>query len=678
MLKRPLIALIEVELEEIRLVRNSAAPLPVNPDAVADDVLRYLESISPVVRDTVSLAIDLLDVGLPPFSLRPLKDRVRFLRKERWGGLPWQGLSYALSIVWLVLYSNPELCQALGAAVLTDPPGAVPDDGVGPVATDASLEEAYDVCVIGSGAGGALVAYRLGAVGLRVLLMDSGRWVPPQELSARHDQALAKLYLQGGVQPALPDAAAVFGGHPAGINFLQANVFGGGPYVNNAIQLPITRDRLEGTWRPRGFPFDWTTISGAMAMVARDLQFGATSLDPTLVGSPHSSVRPGVRSQSIFAAVQALWPGAAANPVSVWDCVGCGACNIGCRYNRKTGGVHGPRPPGVPSSYLMRAIGQTGGCVALRSKCQAIRFDLEGKRRAASLIVRDLHDGRLHAVRAQAYVVAAGPVASSRILQETHIGRPWGAPAFGTRVAANVTTPVTCRMQTPAGTSPPRPGLQMCFYVEPETGQLLEGWFDAPAGISTATSGLPGDTAAFAGDYEHANILGVVVPIDDLASVHRGPIPIKANIEEKDFQRILRAIAHAACALYRSGAVNVAPGHRLNTNVSGPLVIDGTDALNGDVDRIVGDLARHLSGPQDLSLQTPHPQGGNPIADSPERGVVAPSFKVFGTSNIFVADASIFPAGCGRNPQLTTMGLAHLASTSIAGRIGTSDLDHIE
>jgi choline dehydrogenase-like flavoprotein len=65
----------------------------------------------------------------------------------------------------------------------------------------------------------------------------------------------------------------------------------------------------------------------------------------------------------------------------------------------------------------------------------------------------------------------------------------------------------------------------------------------------------------------------------------------------------------------------------------------------------------------ELSLNTAHPQGGNAISEDRERGVVDPRFRVHGFENLYVCDASVFPAGITVNPQLTVMALAHYAGT---------------
>jgi paromamine 6'-oxidase/6'''-hydroxyneomycin C oxidase/2'-deamino-2'-hydroxyparomamine 6'-oxidase len=55
--------------------------------------------------------------------------------------------------------------------------------------------------------------------------------------------------------------------------------------------------------------------------------------------------------------------------------------------------------------------------------------------------------------------------------------------------------------------------------------------------------------------------------------------------------------------------------------------------------------------------------GGDPAAS-----VVAPDFRVHGTENLYVVDASVFPSNIGVNPQLAIMTLARQAAHGILGR----------
>jgi choline dehydrogenase-like flavoprotein len=68
----------------------------------------------------------------------------------------------------------------------------------------------------------------------------------------------------------------------------------------------------------------------------------------------------------------------------------------------------------------------------------------------------------------------------------------------------------------------------------------------------------------------------------------------------------------------------------------------------------------------DIQLHTSHPMGGNAISRDPGKGVVDERFKVRGTENVYVCDASVFPAAATVNPQLTVMALADYAAPAIA------------
>jgi choline dehydrogenase-like flavoprotein len=71
---------------------------------------------------------------------------------------------------------------------------------------------------------------------------------------------------------------------------------------------------------------------------------------------------------------------------------------------------------------------------------------------------------------------------------------------------------------------------------------------------------------------------------------------------------------------------------------------------------------------RDIQSGSSHPQGGNPMSDDPERGVVDSSFAVHGLDNAFVCDASVFPDAIGVNPMHTIMALALHAAPKVMAR----------
>jgi choline dehydrogenase-like flavoprotein len=69
-----------------------------------------------------------------------------------------------------------------------------------------------------------------------------------------------------------------------------------------------------------------------------------------------------------------------------------------------------------------------------------------------------------------------------------------------------------------------------------------------------------------------------------------------------------------------------------------------------------------------------HQMGSCRMSAKPRDGVVDPKGKVWGTENLFVADASIFPSASGVNPMITNMAIADYISRGISRELKSSGL----
>lgn len=83
-------------------------------------------------------------------------------------------------------------------------------------------------------------------------------------------------------------------------------------------------------------------------------------------------------------------------------------------------------------------------------------------------------------------------------------------------------------------------------------------------------------------------------------------------------------------------------------------------------------LAAHkpwiLTGDDNMNMG--HPSGTCRIGKDPATSVLDPNNKVWGTENLYVADASFFPSSAGANPALTVAANALRVSDSIANQVG--------
>ncbi len=69
--------------------------------------------------------------------------------------------------------------------------------------------------------------------------------------------------------------------------------------------------------------------------------------------------------------------------------------------------------------------------------------------------------------------------------------------------------------------------------------------------------------------------------------------------------------------------------------------------------------------------EVPHNQGGVPMADDPEHGVVDHAGRVFGEPDLMVLDGSIIPESVGPNPALTILAVAERAMEVVVAQLET-------
>lgn len=633
-------AFVELQLSHLAPVGSPALD---DPREITGDIQTYLSAMQDSVRALFGFVLEQIDAraraGMQgrPFHELDLAGRQGVL-EQLWDDPVLHDLvSLVARLGWLVTYSRAPARNHVGFTL----PDGVPQPDV-PQPTPPPLDRTYDVCVVGSGAGGALVAARLAEKGARVLVVDDGPWVSPRNLSTRDDVALRQLYRNGAVQPALPRLDSVL--RPGGfsfINVLQARVFGGGPMINNAIHLRIPQERWQ-EWRDTlEFPVEWDSLKRGIDEVALDLDIGPAAAQGSRGWRTSAFVegarKLGLRVDDLDLSVVA-------------ECIGCGGCNVGCRFGLKTGGLHGPAKSGKPS-YLERAM-SAGAALAPQVRALRFRPRLFG-RQVHSLEARDLAKAKDVSIRAGKFVLAAGPIASSKLLMRSvfQVLSP-----VGKRISANVVLPVFAYLNPAVpkpAPSPREPGIQMCCVYAGPDGRLLESWFHYPGSLATALPEWLAPHAEIMRQYPHLAACGVVVPTDNRGEI--GPHgELVLSLSGAELKRMVEGVINVADVFFQAGALKVFPASRLPTYIR-----------HDHRDEDAAAFRRGIKGGADLALSTAHPQGGNALGRHPSRSVVSPGFSLYDFANLFVADASLFPAGCGVNPQMTAMALAHLAADRI-------------
>ncbi|MDX1530803.1 MAG: FAD-dependent oxidoreductase [Rhodothermales bacterium] len=580
-----------------------------------------------------------------PFSRMPVDARRRLVERclanpRRRG--PWRDLARVRTLFALGYYSDERVQRRIGFVPVRERPKYRPEH-LEPLPVPAvhitepeTSTMRCDVCVIGSGAAGAVVAHHAAAQGRDVLLLEEGPYVPVEALG--HDEAAmtALLYKEGGLQTTVDLDMAI----------LQGQCLGGTTVINNAICFDVPRGtagafgttgELLDRWDALGARLDRDRLAESFRQVRATLGIGPL-LDvqdedlPPIDGPNAEAFRAGWEQRGLPAEDAGLFEKNYAR------CIGCGHCNFGCPYGRKRS---------MLETYVPAAV-EAGARVLVGCHARGVASERANGRRRATAVRCRLADGRALRVEADAVVVACGAIGSSVQLMRSGVRRN-----VGTRFSFNAATPVFARFPGPVHAWD---GVQMARYVDAGD-VLLETLFNPPM---TCALALPGTFRAHYDRmraYDRLACAGVLIGTAPNGRVKRSAFfrrtfgPVHYRMTDRDLARMRRGIGLLAETFFAAGAEEVFPA----TFADLPL---GRDRYADDPAAVARLLEEHVRRPEDLTLSSAHPQGGNPMSDAPAAGVVDSGFRVHGFENLFVCDASVFPTTVGINPQLTVMALA--------------------
>ena len=523
---------------------------------------------------------------------------------------------------------------------------------------DAPLpDHVFDVIVIGSGSGGAVVTRRLVEDhGMDVAVVEAGDYIPESAVSTGprgerrplawdEIETLLRYYKHAGLQLTLGHAMFVF----------QGQCLGGSSVVNNAVCFRMP-DHVRSQWRDEfGVPWTGAELDRAYDRIAKELGIAGAEevVTPGFLNPSGKFLRSGAVRLGLERNLKACDVNISHDPA----CLGCGYCNLVCGYLRKNSVLQTMLPAAARSAR----DGKGKLTVFTGLKAVSVSGELEnGSFRANGVRVRPRRQPYPEELlRGRKVVVAAGAVASSSVLERTTPINLCGLP-IGQRFAFNFGSPVHADYDQEVRAYD---GLQIAHYYRPETdeGFVLETWFNPPA---TQTLALPGWMDDLQRNVERYRYYACAAPLVGSTSgswvdahwIGDGE-DIHIELQNADLDR-LRAGLLMTCNLF----FNSDPPPRR-------VLIGALDEWELTAANYRDRISR-LSSFDQIQIGTGHPQGGNCIAAKPGNsggpGVVSPDFRVHGSRGLYVADASVFPTSLGVNPHWTVMAIADLAAAAIA------------
>ena len=218
-----------------RVLRAVAATLvPDGPRDLGDRVAEKVAALPrPADRAELDLLLRLLDTrvvnlllsGIPkPFTRMSPAERERCLRGWATSRLPQRRKAFqALKRLTTVThYTTPGVAKVIGYPGPLSPPPNTPKP-LRPIAIAADTTLSCDVVVVGSGAGGGVIAGELTAAGRDVIVLEKGGYRNEADFTHQEGEALATMY----------DAAGLLATSDLGLVVLQGSTLGGGTVIRS-------------------------------------------------------------------------------------------------------------------------------------------------------------------------------------------------------------------------------------------------------------------------------------------------------------------------------------------------------------------------------------------------------------------------------------------------------------
>jgi choline dehydrogenase-like flavoprotein len=507
--------------------------------------------------------------------------------------------------------------------------------------------DVVDMCIVGAGAGGSVLAQRLARRGWRIVILEAGPFWDPDEDWVSDEAGAHDLYWT--------EPRVIGGDDPVELGKNNSGRGVGGSMVHFAGYTPRfhpsdfrtrTLDGVGADW-----PIAYEDLAPHYAEVERELPVAGQDWP---WGVPH---RYPFAAHPVGGGAMLLWEGARAagiemraGPVAITSarfgnrphCIYRGLCLQGCKVNAKG------------SPYVSHLPDALAHGVEVRAGCMATRIQLDPAGRARGVVFRE-GTGPERLQRAELVVVAGYSIETPRLLLNSACGRfPHGLcndhDQVGRYVMVQGATqsagrfPAEVRMYK---APPPEVSSEQFYETDPDRGfargfsiqtvsPLPIGWAEHVLAAGHRGRAL----REYMRDYNHWATIGV---LNELL-----PHPDNRVTLADEVDRLGLPVARYDHSLGENDEANIA----FSTEV---------------IDRIL-----RAAGAQEILTirRYAHLIGGARMGASPETSVVDRDHRSWAVPNLLVCDGSVCPTQGAANPALTIMALAsRLAERLAAGAV---------
>ncbi len=647
--KKRLRFLSETERRILLQIADAAFPpgkvLPSPDEIVVDKIENFIGRLGPAGQGFYRSMLWAIEMGAVavkgrPFSKIASRDDREDVLKSVYGNsaLFWsfRGLMAPMKLSYL---NDRKIHESLGCKFSVELPAHAEKNRWDAQITSLTAQESeaetleVDAVVVGTGAGGAPVAYELASKGHAVLMLEEGKHFTRMDFNGKSVEMQRKMYRNQG---------ATFSVGNAFIPIPLGNTVGGTTTINSGTCYRVP-ERVLAKWRSQFGLSEFTPNSLDSFYRKAEKMIGVEEAKAKYLGGCATVIARGC---------DAL--GYRHNPLrrNAPECDGQGLCCFGCPTDAK-------RSTNV--SYVPEAL--KAGAM-LYTEARVDRILVEHGRAVGVVAVAKNRDGRKVklTVRAKAVVLSCGTMYTPLLLLKNKLANSSGM------VGKNLSI-------HPASMS-------WALFDE-----KIEGWNAIPQGYAIeefedegiryegafTPLDLGGAAVSFVGkkwrdlidNYDRLACFGFMIEDESRGRVRLGPAGqplITYSVNDVDRKKMIRAQAILARVYLAAGARGVYPGLQVFDDLS--------------TEEKIRRLERE--GPSKLKayhfdLSAYHPLGTCMMGNDPGTSVVKPTHETHDVKNLFICDGSSVPSSLGVNPQLTIMAMAERASDYIDERIRLSE-----
>jgi len=488
-----------------------------------------------------------------------------------------------------------------------------------------------DVCVIGTGPGGAMAMMAAAEAGLNVVALEAGGFLTPSDMRQREEEMLPRLYWDAASRTTRDRAVRVHQGRGVGGSSLHN--------INLCKRIPAS---IRSRWRAaRGLdglpPATWEAL---YAEVEALLEVKSV---PEAWKNPHNRL--------LQAGCEALgWRGGGVRHNRT-KCTGSGFCEIGCAYDAKNN---------VVKKVLPRAM-EAGARVL--SRCQAVRVDHRGGAvRGVDAVAVDPRTGRsLGEIRIDAprVCVSASATGTAALLLRSRVPDPGGET--GARLHIHPALVAAGEFDAPVRAWLGIPQTYECTQwldLDDPYGHRI--WivpaFGHPVGAATSLPGHGETHGRVMGRYAHLAVLTAMLHDHTAGEVApRGDLGLTMDYwpDAEDRAELMFGLWACARLLFAAGA------RRVFVPAEPMIVLERGADLSG-IART--DLVRGL-----MDVTAVHPMSTVPMGDDPAVAAVDSRGRHHHVEGLWVADGSLFPTSIGVPPQVSIYAMGLHVGRALSG-----------